>query len=91
MWSDAKEVALGDVLQEESFTTSATSAQGSAITGSNKIQRYVRIFSDAKVWVTWGSDPTATTDGTAGRAMGSENPEYFKITAGEKIAAITRS
>lgn len=93
VWGSAAEVANGPVLNENIFTITGTTAQSPTVidpNGGNRSRR-VRVFADAAAWVTWGSDPTALSDGTGGRMIGAENPEYFDIPADEKIAAITRS
>lgn len=91
VWEDAEEVALGDPLQEFSINIAAMSTQSSVtITGSGKKRRRARLFADANCFVTWGEDPTAKNDGSDGRPMGSENPEYHDIEAGHKIAVIER-
>jgi len=93
VWDSAKEVALGAPLQEEVVAIGAGSLQSNVITTQSDgrvTHRRVRLYADADCFVTWGSDPTALNDGSAGRAMGADNPEYFEITAGEKIAVIER-
>jgi len=90
VWVDAKEVALGEVAQEDTVAIGATSAQSAAITGSNKAHRRVRVICDMNAWVNWGSNPTAAVDGENGRMMGAENPEYFGMVAGDIIAVIAR-
>ena len=88
VWDNASQTLLGQPLQETSVAIGAASAQSDAITGSNKETRLVRVFADADCYVTWGSDPTASS--ADGRPMGAENPEVFGIVAGEKIAVIER-
>lgn len=90
VYSDAMATTLGDPIQEGVIAIGATSTQGSAISGSGNLRRPVRIFCEANAYVTWGSNPTATTDGTSGRMFGSENPEVVSIVAGDKIAVIQR-
>ena len=89
VWEVAGSTPDGAVLQEESISIGAASVQGSAITGSGKRKRQVRIFCDADAFVTWGSDPTASS--SDGRPMGQDNPEYFTLEAGQKIATIERA
>lgn len=91
VFADAKETAKGPVLQEGTVTISGTSAQSAVITGSNRAIRRVRLFADTNCFVTWGENPTAKTDGTDGRPMGSENPEFWDIESGYKIAVIQRT
>lgn len=90
VFTSASEVAHGVPIQEEWIDYTSSSVQSNAIAGSSRAQRRVRIFSDADCFVTWGANPTATTDGTSGRMMGAENPEYFSIEAGMKVAVIQR-
>jgi len=90
VFSNANSTAAGDVLQEEVVTVSGTSAQSSVITGSGNY-RVVRIYSDVDCFLTWGSNPTALTDGPAGRFIGANNPEYFRLQAGERFAVIERT
>ena len=93
VWKGAGAVAQGPVVNEDIITISSTSAQSSGVVdpaGGNKT-RFVRIMADGDCWVTWGADPTALDDGTEGRMMGAENPEYWWITADQKIAVIERA
>ena len=89
VFQDAVSTALGPVIQEEKITISGTSAQTSALPGTKR-NRSVRIYSDTDCYVTWGENPTALTDGSEGRMVGANNPEYFSIPAGYKLAAIVR-
>ena len=91
VWRTASEVALGDVLNEGVITIDVSSAQSGVMkdTMENRNCR-VRLMADADCWVTWGEDPTALNDGTGGRMLGAENPEYFDIRADYKIAVIQR-
>ncbi len=89
VWDDAVEVVLGPVIQEEIVTITGTSAQSNVIVGTAQTRR-VRLYSDADCFVTWGANPTALADGTAGRMMGANNPEYFELNAGVKVAVIER-
>ncbi len=89
VWETAVEVALGDPLQEFQVDIAATStASTETISGSDNKRRRIRLFADANCFVTWGTTPVAVS--TASRPMGSENPEYFDIQAGYKIAVIER-
>lgn len=88
VWDVAAEVAQGDPIQEMTITISGTSAQSTAITADSRRRKRVRLFTDTDCFVTWGSDPTAASGSS--RPMGAENPEYFDIEAGHKIAVITR-
>jgi hypothetical protein len=91
VWETAAEVALGDPIQEATVAISGTSAQTAEIASADRKRRRVRIICDTKAWVTWGEDPTAVADGSEGRMMGAENPEYFDIESGHKIAVIQRT
>lgn len=90
VFDGASQVANADPLQEGTVNIAATSTQSAAINGTNKLRRVVRLFSDADCFVTWGENPTALNDGTAGRPLGAENPEYFNIEAEHLIAVIER-
>ena len=92
----AVSTALGDPIQQLTITVGGASAQSTALTSSgtgtaaNK-KRTVRMFSDTDCFIAWGEDPTALNDGSGGIAVGTETPEYFSITAGHKVACISRS
>ncbi len=91
-WEDAKEVALGDPVYENVVNIAGSSTQSVALTGGNtSLRKRVRLFADADCFVTWGANPTATSDGTSGRPLGAENPEYFDIADGYLLAVIERS
>ena len=93
VWYGTAEVANGPVLNENVISFTSPSVQSSTVMyadGGNRNVR-VRIFSDADCWVTWGDNPTAVNDGTDGRMLGAENPEYFEIGADQKIAVIERT
>lgn len=90
VFSSASQTAQGNVIQEEIVTYTATSVQSNVIDGLT-LYRIVRLYSDADCFVTWGSNPTALTNGTEGRYIGANNPEYFSIPSGEKIAVIQRT
>ncbi len=93
VFADAGSTAHGDPLEEFVIASvDGTSKQSQAIaSASGKPRRTVRIFSDVDAFVTWGEDPTALSTGAGGRAIGTENPEYWHIKAGDKIAVITRA
>ena len=93
VWASASAVAEGPVLNENVITIGGTSAASAGVVdpGGGNRARYVRVVADAICWVTWGGSPTALNDGTEGRMLGSENPEFFWIPADEKIAVIQRS
>ena len=90
IWVDAKQVALGDPLQEFPVTIAGTSTKSTTISGSGRKKIRARLFADADCFVTWGEDPTALNNGNDGRPLGAENPEYFDIETGHKIAVIER-
>lgn len=89
VFDGAAEVALGDP-QEMTVTIAAGSTQSAVAAGPVNRGRRMRLFADADCYVTWGDNPTATNDGTSGRPLGAENPEYFAITTGQKVAVIER-
>lgn len=89
VWEHAGEVALGDPLQEFQVDIGGASTESAdPIVGEGRKKRRIRLFADADCFVTWGETPVAVS--TASRPMGAENPEYFEIEAGHKIAVITR-
>lgn len=90
VWRDAEEVALGQPIQEMTVNIGVSSTNSAIIVGTDRQRNRVRIFADSNAFVTWDVNPTALNDGTSGRAMGSENPEYFDIESGHKIAVIER-
>lgn len=91
VWDTAAEVANGPVKNENKVAIGGTSTQSGVIDflGLNRSRR-VRLFAGAACFVTWGENPTAVSDGTEGRALGAENPEYVEILANHKIAVIQR-
>lgn len=90
VFEEAKEVAFGLPQQEIVVTVGVASAQSATIVGSGRKVKRCRLVSDTDCWVTWGENPTALNDGTDGRMMGANNPEYFAIEAGWKVAVIER-
>lgn len=91
VWGDATQTLVGEPIQEMTIAVAGASAQSSAVSGPVKpAWRRVRLFTDTDCFVTWGDDPTAVGDGSAGRPMGAENPEVFTIQSGQKIAVIER-
>ena len=89
VWETAVEVAMGDPLQEFQVNIAGTStASSETVIGGDNKRRRIRLFADADCFVTWEETPVAVS--TASRPMGAENPEYFDIQAGYKIAVITR-
>ena len=90
VFEGAGEVAHGDPIQEDIVAIGGTSLQSATINGSGRKRRRVRILCDTNAYVIWGENPTAIADGSAGRPMGAENPEYFDIESGHRIAVIER-
>jgi hypothetical protein len=88
VFEGAGEVATGDPLQVDTVTISGVSAQSSVITGSGRKRRRVRLCADTACHVVWGENPTADSGHTF---MGAENPEYFDIESGHKVAVIART
>lgn len=74
-------VAMRPVTTQK-LASSGTSSQSSAF-GSNI--EYIRLVSDAAVHVEFGKNPTATTSTIY---IPAGDVEYFKVSEGEKIAAI---
>jgi len=66
----------------EKVNSSGTSAQSAAF-GSNI--EYVRVIPDADCHIEFGVNPTATTSSIF---LESKTSEYFKVSAGEKVAVI---
>lgn len=94
VWPDAKQVALGVVSNENVIVIGGTSTQSGDVvdpSAASRSVRYVRLHAESNCYVTWGSDPTATNDGTGGRQISADSPEYFYMEAGWKIACITRA
>lgn len=83
------------VASAETISTSTTSIQSSAIgTNSGNVDyedETVRIISDASVWLEFGSDPTAVAESAGAIRLPADTVEYFKIKAGDKVAAILAS
>ena len=94
VFEGANATALGDPIQEEKVAIGAGSLKSAVITATGasatNVRRVVRLYAIADCFVTWGADPTAVTDGTDGRAIGADSPEYFDIQAGHFVAVITR-
>ena len=92
VWAGSESVAAGPVLNEQPVSIGGASVQSGVMDpGGGNRSRTVRVMADTNCFVTWGSNPTAVSDGTEGRPMGAENPEYFFIKADEKIAVIERT
>lgn len=87
----SESVAAGPVLNEEAVDIGGVSTQSGVMdSGGTNRSCTVRVMADTNCFVTWGADPTAVIDGSEGRPMGAENPEYFFIKSDEKIAVIQR-
>ena len=92
VFADATQTLLGVPVQEMTVAVGAGSLQSGVLTaGNNNVMRRVRLFTDTDCFVTWGADPTAVGDGSAGMPMGAENPEVVGIETGQKIAVIERT
>ena len=70
------------IVTEQKVSTSNSSAASAAF-GSNI--EYIRVISDTACWITFGTSPTATSSKTL---LAANDVEYFKVSEGEKIAAI---
>jgi hypothetical protein len=70
---------------EQVFTVSGTSATSSAFGGNTKV---VRIHTDGIVSLQFGAAPTATT---SMKRLAANQTEYFYVTPGHKVAAITNT
>ena len=73
------------IVTEQKVSTSTSSAASSAF-GSNI--EYIRIISDTACWITFGVSPTATNSKTY---LPAGEVEYYKVSEGEKVAAILAS
>ena len=88
----AKELNTNESIQAaapgttQTITTSGSSAAISTAFGNNT--RLVRIVATEDVNIKFGSSPTATTSDPF---IPANQVEYFKVTAGEKVAAIQNS
>ena len=69
-------------INTQKVTSSGTSAQSSAF-GANV--EYVRVIADAACHIQFGVNPTATTSTIY---LPADDIEYFKVSAGEKVAVI---
>ena len=93
IFRDATVTLLGRADQEMTITVAGASAQSSVVTvpanGAGK--RLARLYTDTDCFVTWGTDPTATNDGSSGMPLGADNPEVISVETGDKFAAIERT
>jgi len=88
---DAVSTALGRVVVEDTVAIAGTAANSASLPGTARERYKVRIMCDVDAFVTWDNPPIAAkADGTEGRPMGAENPEYFDIEAGMEISVIER-
>ena len=69
-------------INTQKVTSSGTSAQSSAFSASVE---YVRVIADAACHIQFGVNPTATTSTIY---LPADDIEYFKVSAGEKVAVI---
>jgi len=69
-------------INTQKVTSSGTFAQSSAF-GANV--EYVRVIADAACHIQFGVNPTATTSTIY---LPADDIEYFKVSAGEKVAVI---
>ena len=91
VFADATTTLLDKPIQQMTIAVGAGSLQSSAITGTGKFKKLVRLFTDTDCFVEWGENPTALTDGSAGMPLGAENPEIVGVRAGDIIAVIERA
>lgn len=91
VFEGANEVALGDPIQEAAIDFSGGEAKSDVINGEGRKRRRVRVMADDDCYVAWGDGVTAVNDGTLGRPLGADNPEYFDIESGHKISVIART
>ena len=73
------------IVTEQKVSTSTSSAASAAF-GSNI--EYIRVISDTACWITFGASPTATNSKTY---LPAGEVEYYKVSEGEKVAAILGS
>ena len=67
-------------------TSGGTSAQSAAFGTQTE---YVRIASDADVYILFGANPTASATADASSIfIPADQPEIFKVSPGEKVAFI---
>ena len=70
-------------ITSQAVTISGTSAQSAAL---NANTRFVRVLSDTACYLVAGDNPTATS---SNMRILADTPEYFAVTGGQKLAAIT--
>jgi len=71
---------MSQVLAQQvvTFTTSTASA------AFNSNTRFIRVYSDAKVFLDFGAAPVATNEKIP---VAADAPEYFAVNPGSKLAA----
>jgi len=69
-------------INTQKVTSSGTSVQSSAFSANVE---YVRVIADAACHIQFGVNPTATTSTIY---LPADDIEYFKVSAGEKVAVI---
>ena len=70
----------------QGITSTGTSSQSSAFGSQTE---YVRIAATADVYILFGANPTAvSTAGSSTIFIPADQPEIFKVSPGEKMAAI---
>ena len=67
--------------QSKAYTGTAGTIDNAITTGTQK----VRVICTSAAYIKVDNDPTATT---ADVYIGADSPEYFTITAGQKVSAI---
>lgn len=87
VWDEADTTALGDPLQEMKVTIGGVPTPSSAVVGTGRRRRVVRLFTDTDCHVTWGASPTANSDDIP---MVANTHEYFEIEAGHAISVVER-
>lgn len=94
VWEDAKEVALGLPSQQFTVTIGSGSVKSTKINqidASDNRHKRIRLMADGKCFVNRGdTNVIADQTGANGWPMGSENPEYHSIQAGQFLAVIER-
>ena len=89
VWTSATATAEGDVEQSDSETIGVSSSPLSVITKNNtRGIKSMRLFADADCFIAIGENPTADSTGIP---LGANNPEYFSIKVGQRVAVITRA
>jgi len=87
VFESAAEVALG-LIQFTNATIDG--AASSAIDGTARKGRRVRLYAESACWVAWGTSPNPTGEDDA-MPLGPDNPEYISMEAGQTLKAISRT